>query len=288
MRDDEEGGTWEITEVVNPGQGRPRGVAPVQRMVSTGPDGSVFDAERAPRAGAVPLTGSVLREITYREFPVCPICESPNPTEREHVPQRAIGGHRMTKTCAKCNGDLGSRVEKFLTDWYHDAFDRVSLKRSDQDRHHNIGRIYMRQTPDGKPVVIITGPMEIGPRRDEPLTGFELGTPVIPECVIKLAALKHAYLAACLHLEEIPQTPMARAIRADLVAARDAPDKYSLPESDIAASLVLAKTYNVPVGPPLALVSVESATEPRLAGVGISLAGAIMVGWPLDLLPRLG
>lgn len=33
--------------------------------------------------------------------------------------------------------------------------------------------------------------------------------------------MKHAYLGACLALGEIPDTPHAQQVRADLVAARD-------------------------------------------------------------------
>jgi hypothetical protein len=126
----------------------------------------------------------------------------------------------MTSTCKPCNSGLGSRVEADLTDWYDDALPRVSFTAEGVNGRRHAGRATVRQTPQGGFVVIpdkvdaeilaTFGPdaeFEMSWRQD--LTRY------------RIAALKHAYLAACLCVGAIPDTSSAERIRRDLIAARD-------------------------------------------------------------------
>lgn len=102
----------------------------------------------------------------------------------------------------------------------------------------------------------------------------------------RLALLKHAYLAACLHLRCVPDTEDARKIRAALVAARDAPKNRRPPESEIASRLNVYRSHSGAQGPSLALVAVEAVDNNPEPDVLISLAGVLLVSWPLsDLAP---
>ncbi len=102
-----------------------------------------------------------------------------------------------------------------------------------------------------------------------------------------LAALKHVYLAACLYLGYVPATPEAGAIRAELLAARDAPMRSRPPRSENAERLKLHRSHQPPKGPPLAIVATrpeEADEEPQYL---ISLAETFFVTWPLaDVPPR--
>lgn len=99
----------------------------------------------------------------------------------------------------------------------------------------------------------------------------------------KLAALKHAYLAACLDLRAIPQTPCADVVRHDLRAARDARSRAAVPTSEYALSMPLMRTHGQPGEPSVALSVVEG--PEGLAEFWILLAGSIAVPWPLPDAP---
>lgn len=88
-----------------------------------------------------------------------------------------------------------------------------------------------------------------------------------------LALLKHAYLAACLYLRSVPDTAEARAIRADLVAARDTPTKTRPPASAAANRLKVYRSEVGRQGPPLALVARDDCDEGEPPELLISLAG---------------
>lgn len=103
----------------------------------------------------------------------------------------------------------------------------------------------------------------------------------------RLAALKHAYLAACCHLRRIPDSDVATIIRADLKAARDSGRNADVPHSALAAGLGLMRSYDGPTAPPLALAAVHGRDYPDVGEVWISLAGCMLVQWPLpDISPR--
>lgn len=95
-------------------------------------------------------------------------------------------------------------------------------------------------------------------------------------------------MCACglyLYLHSVPDTEQARAIRADLLAARNAANATQLPDSEAAKRLTV---YRSPVGkhgPPLALVAKHDPDTDAEPEVLISLAGALFVTWPFTDLP---
>jgi hypothetical protein len=98
----------------------------------------------------------------------------------------------------------------------------------------------------------------------------------------RIAALKHAYLAACLHLGFVPGTPSAHRIRSDLLRAREALSRADVPSSDPAARLEMHRSYAAPQGPPLGLVQNVNEEGEAYGDVMISLAGVVLVSWPFD------
>lgn len=110
------------------------------------------EVRHAPPVGATPIQSKVISEIDYFAFNRCPICLEMGPTEREHVPPKAIGGAVRTLTCARCNNDLGARVEDELVAWYRGALGRVrfSSPGSKVPGNRLVPRIYYRTTEAGK------------------------------------------------------------------------------------------------------------------------------------------
>ena len=98
----------------------------------------------------------------------------------------------------------------------------------------------------------------------------------------RTAALKHAYLAACLHLQTIPSGEEAEAVRAALLQARDADRRRALSMSEAAERIRILRSSAGPQGPPLALVTTAAeGVTPSIDEVFISLAGVLFVSWPL-------
>jgi hypothetical protein len=147
-------------------------------------------------------------EVFGQSFGICPICVG-IATEDEHVPQGPLGGHIMTTTCAECNNDLGSKVEPELQAWFDQMLVDVAFLHDDVPGRRKVRPIYYRKGPDGF-ALIADGEMGTDVQRM-----FEMGTFSMefrePDPVrYRLAALKHAYLAACLYLGYVPDFPEAR------------------------------------------------------------------------------
>jgi len=82
----------------------------------------------------------------------------------------------------------------------------------------------------------------------------------------------------------VPDTEDARAIRADLIAARDTPPKTRPAESPMAKRLKVHRSHVGKEGAPLALVARidDGDADPEVL---ISLAGVLFVSWPFSDLP---
>jgi hypothetical protein len=257
---------------------RRRGNIPVRKLAVRGDDGELLEVVHAPHAGSTDHRFQIVRRIEVHYFDRCPICLSPEPTSAEHLPPAALGGRSMTRTCTRCNNDLG-RVEAELTDWRDNAFRHTTATADGIVGARKLPRLLHRQTADGKFALIIDGPMH--PDAEPMLKGPEFALQFVPPNprLYKLAALKHAYLAACLDLRAIPQTLCADVIRRELLAARDAPSRREIPPSEYALSMPLMRTHEQPRGPSVALGYVER--PDGLAEWWIALAGTIAVPWPL-------
>jgi hypothetical protein len=113
-------------------EGGRRGLPALYELVMQNDDGTIMEFGSPTRGEVGSLTGLI--EIPAGTFsasagaePICPICLEGAATEREHVPQEALDGRRMTKTCERCNNDLRSKVELDLENWFDHALTTVGM-----------------------------------------------------------------------------------------------------------------------------------------------------------------
>jgi hypothetical protein len=231
------------------------------------------------------VTAEVGRDIDFVRFPVCPICLTGDPDTREHVPHGAIGGQVKTLTCARCNNQLG-RFEAELTRW---CFGELGSVRAEADvvvGKRRILQVLLRWTDGGEFVLIVDERAD--PAFRDMLRSGQFSMFISPPDPrrYRIAALKHAYLAACCQLGSIPASSVAEETRADLVAARDAVAVSDVADSHRAGGLRIMRSTAGPQGPALALARLPA----EVAGdsVWISLAGSLLVAWPLpDVSPDM-
>ena len=251
--------------------------------------GSPIEALQRPPDGAKLLDVRFIREIERYDFELCPICLVLPATEEEDVPPRAIGGRVMTKTCKPCNNVLGTRLEDEVTGWFDGALVQVRFASDGLPGARKAPRLFLRTTSNGDFVLAAFKDVSSDVR-----TMLEDGTfdihfaPPHPDRYL-LGLLKHAYLGACLLLRDVPRGPIADAIRQDLLAARDAPDRNALPPSAMARDVLIGRAYDPQPVPPLALVGIAKPGGVHL--LGIVLARTVVVAWPLgddDTLAALG
>lgn len=239
-------------------------------------DGSAMSIERMRGDNA--FTVKKIRRGEYAAFDRCPICEEPLPKSREHVPPRQLGGVVLTLTCTRCNNEFGSRVENELQDWFDDAtHPRYSNNSIPGDRKGP--RLLARRTPAGE-FVLLMDEGKVDPAIAEMLSVGEFTiTHTFPsEQRVRIALLKSAYLAACSVLGVIPASPRAEAIRALLVEVRDAPRDAPLPASALLDELTFHRAYSAGDGEVWLVGRVESDE----LEISLSLAGTILVSWPLE------
>ena len=263
--------------------GGKRGLAAIDQLSFRIPDGKTHDFG-PPRRGEQEAL-QLVAPISARAFQSCPICIDGEPTDKEHVPQQNLGGQVMTWTCKACNNGLGSRVEAALQDWFDHAYRRVTFEGGDVPGRRRVSTIYYRQARDGSFCLIIDGALTPDVKQMFASGQFTMNYSPADARRRDLALLKHAYLAACLCLQIVPDTEEARAIRADLIAARDATTAAQLPDSEAAKRLTVYRSHVGRQGPPLALVAKsdpETDAEPEIL---ISLAGVLAVSWPFTDLP---
>jgi hypothetical protein len=273
---------WQMT--VTESSERRRGGSPASRLVLQSEAGLSLIVNHRPAADQKPAEVSVVVEIAPMNFDVCPICLDDAPDTAEHVPPAKLGGQRMTLVCGKCNNVLGSRLEADFLDW-RDGAARVRASADSVHGPRTIGRVLNRTAESGGFVLIASDTPDAD--LHAMLASGELTAEIQPPDYrrVRLAALKSAYLAACLNLGQIPTTPSAVGIRAELLAIRDAPKGHAVPPTPMAGALSLWRGYDGPQGPPLAVASVGSEGT-RLAAVW--LAGTVVVSWPLpDVSPLL-
>jgi len=239
--------------------------------------GRVLDAGFVPPADTVEVKARVICEIPSRTFDRCPVCLEPSPSTREHVPPEAVGGKVRTMTCGPCNHRLASLVEADLAAWYDQRLLGVRFT-NDTIPGGRGAFVNLRTTTDGENVLTAT---RADPAIAEMLNaGGEVGIEFYEaeETRYRVALLKHAYLAACLYLGAIPECRAAVAVRAELIAVRDAQDRNDLPASPIAQSLRIGRSYRPHDGVLfLAWMTREDEEEPALAVV----LGGLVVSWPI-------
>ena len=213
---------------------------------------------------------------------ICPICLAEGAAMHdEHVPQTALGGVEMTSTCKPCNSDLGSRVEVDLQAWFDQQLIETNIEHDgDIPGRRRFPKVYYRQSTDDSTFMMWAE----GPSTPEIDAMIQSGTWQVnfrlPDFRRAMTALlKHAYLAACLHLQGVPNTEEAAAIRADLLAARETRRREELPP--IEERVVVYRGGVGRPGPPLALVAMDPPDGGEQRPL-ISLAGVLFVSWPFE------
>ena len=277
-------GRWMVEQVTGRGSDSSRGLAPVNDITIAGPDGRSLTFGRVRSETEQALHFVALGVPTFHDFGQCPICLNESlPLTREHVPQGDLGGRVMTMTCKACNNRLGSRVEGELKDWFDDALRDVRFSGGEVPGRRRSPRLLYRRTATG----------EFGLIPDKGKSDADLGAMLASgsmnmqfsppdKKVWAVAAMKHAYLGACLALEALPDSPMGHRVRFDLVAARDAGRGTPFPESRIAMGLRVMKSYEAARGPAIVLGALVDEQGVMRDG-GLSLAGTLFVSWPLEV-----
>lgn len=277
-------GPWtaEIRHVTGRGSDDSRGLPPVNAMTISRRNGQDLTLGPIQSDAAKPVRVHVLGVPETQNFGLCPICGSDADLTREHVPQRDLGGTVMTNTCKPCNNGLGSRVEDELKHWFDGAIYDVKFSGGDVPGVRRAPRMLLRTSPDGEVAMI-----EDKGKRD-PKIGAMLASGTsqihyrIPNPrVWRVAALKHAYLAACLALGEIPNTDHAAALRGVLVMTRDSKRGQLPPENTLAKTIRIAQSNQPAQGPTVLLVALVD-SENEIVDYGLSFAGTLFVSWPLD------
>lgn len=151
----------------------------------------------------------------------CPLCvrafdrESGHSTA-EHVPPFAVGGFVRTRTCGGCNAG-GSAAEADLVRWWWAKVRRGRLSTSAVKGERSAGDVLFRSTVNGGFALVVGGGrtgdgarsvLEAAGRSGEVTATFFSLTGSW-----RVALLKSAYLAACIHLGEVPMTPDAEYVR---------------------------------------------------------------------------
>jgi len=239
--------------------------------------GRVLDAGFVPPADAVEVEVRVICEIPSRTFDRCPVCLEPSPSTREHVPPEAVGGKVRTMTCGPCNHNLATLVEADLAAWYDQRLLGVRFTKDTVPGGRG-AFVNLRTTTDGEFVLTATRADSAIPAMLDAGGEFGMEFCEAEESRYRVALLKHAYLTACLHLGTIPDGEAAAAVRAELLAVRDAPDRDDLPASPIAQALRIGRSYRPHDGALfLAWMTREDEEEPLLAIV----LGGFVVSWPI-------
>ena len=199
-------------------EGGRRGLPALYELVMQNDDGTIMEFGSPTRGEVGSLTGLIeipagTLSASAGAEPICPICLEGAATEREHVPQEALDGRRMTKTCERCNNDLRSKVELDLENWFDHALTTVGMDHDGEvpgKRH--LPTIYNRKARDSDKFLLFpAGGFTDGVEPDGHLRGVPAPLPRARPRRWGLAVLKHAYPAACLYLRSVPDTAEARA-----------------------------------------------------------------------------
>lgn len=162
--------------------------------------------------------------LPRRDFGVCPICLDPDPGTREDLPPISMGGDVLAYTCKLCNNTLGSRIDNHLVTWWHGELFDIKVHLPGVPGQRSLGPTALRWMGDDCVLM---------PRQGRPPAFDESSSEVtevsaVPESVrapdpvrVQLAALKSAYLAACVALGRIPSSPSAKGIQRGLRHVRD-------------------------------------------------------------------
>lgn len=165
---------------------------------------------RTMRPGEVPTTGAKWADVGSSNFDGrCPLCGKQTPSSEltaEHVPPFATGGFKRTWTCEPCNG-RASGAEADLLRWWASDY-RAKASATGIPGNRAVGSALLRRSASGRPALIMSGEPVSHMIDSAAGVGGTLRLTISgPTGEWPAALFKSAYLAACLHLGEIPTTP---------------------------------------------------------------------------------
>lgn len=240
-------------------------------------------------SGTVVPTGPNVRRDTAKgiclieplNFSICPICQINAADTKEHVPPGAFGGKPMTWTCGRCNNMLGSRTEAAMQDWF-DSAARVHYTAEGAARPFGHTRAILLRTSDGALIAMPERGSDPGPEFDAKMRqGGRIHSHWhLPRSAeIRNGMLKNAYLAACLHIGQVPDVQSATEIRAELQAVAQAASRRVTVAGPHAAKLRFYRT-GAPPTVSLALLHGNGLNDGDRPEHLIALAGTVLVDWP--------
>jgi len=262
--------------------------------------GDHIDLTRQPGAGELLTTARAFREVGYADFGgICPLCTGRLPHtpggrlgSAEDVPPHAVGGTVRTRTCPDCNGRSAAAEADLVRWWakgYSTRFSTPSLP-----GFRNGGEVLLRRTTGGKFALIVSGRPVNGVH--EVLTAAGLSDQVtamftLPTGAWRVALLKAAYLAACIHLDDVPDTPDADYARDVIRSGAFAPGVPSVGVGEGAVPFRVFRRYDAD-GAEAHRVWIGAAALPWAGGhlpiFGVGLGATAFVTWPIPDLRRMG
>lgn len=282
MEDDEAGNHTRgvIESVVGKADGR--GVPELSRATLRMRDGSVLEARMPRPVGDEATFRATPVTFEFMELATCPICLDVSPSSREHVPPHSIGGNVMTLTCERCNNEFGSKFEPHLQGWYENSIGKVQISGADVNGRRFAGEYLVRENPKGGSILFQQGRRD--PAVDQILqngASFEVTYAQADTARTHIAAVKTAYLAACVTMRVVPSSPRAEALRAELLAARDAPRSQRIELSPLMKAIRVARSAAEPAPGEIVLM-VERGTEQTSPRFVLSFNRVFAVDWPLE------
>jgi len=240
------------------------------------PDGRSLDATNETPGPAERGELELVEVLRPRRFDACPICGDPAATEKEHVPPASLGGKVMTWTCNRCNNDFGSRVEADLLDWYEGALTTWFASETVRGKRKT-GRLLVRWTENGEYVLLPAGKSDEIYAEILAAGNVEMEYDTPEHKRWSIALLKCVYFALCIKFGVI-EGEWADQVRADLLAARDAPSRADVPASEIARRLNVLRGFGPePITPHPVVTGIIHGPDGPLEGV--LLAGRLFVFW---------
>lgn len=187
---------------------------------------SEFSAEHATGAASFSKFSSKNKvevtavEVAPGRFPSCPICLAPNPEAAEHLPPKSMGGVVMTWTCQRCNNDFGTAEEELRRYLELEVKVQAEAPGAGPVRGRRSATVALRSTPGRPPGAFVKS---AAPDFNDLLISgaSQLRVAPLDMDLVRAAALKQAYLAACLHLRAVPTSGAVEGARRILLAARD-------------------------------------------------------------------
>lgn len=244
-----------------------------------------------PRSGpSGHLINESLSPIRRFDFDQCPICLASGELRDEHVLPEVAGGVIATQTCEPCNSIFGSLVDVDLIDFLSSSTQsRWWSNESNVQGFRGGGRTLLRTMQEDKFVLVMSGGRRLRSDFAQMIATGQITAEFQETDLqrVRISALKNAYLAACVHLQEIPQTESVNLTREELMAVRQRRRrKAGLPETSLAYNITMARTASDLPASGNNLCRFEGPSGEKL---GVLFGGRMLTAWPFsDVAPRAG